>query len=46
VLEGAVLEQISDLVGKQTAWQIQNIIQHAAISTNNKLAVSYRTSHK
>lgn len=37
-IEGAILEQISDLVGKQAAHQIQQIIQNAAISTNNKLA--------
>jgi membrane protein len=37
-IQGAILEQISALVGIQAAQQIQEFIQNAAISTNNKLA--------
>ncbi len=36
-VEGAVLEQMSKLIGSQAAQQIQQIIQNAAISANNKL---------
>ena len=37
-IEGAVLDQISGLVGQQAAEQIQQIIRNAAISTKNSLA--------
>jgi membrane protein len=37
-IQGAILEQISALVGIEAAQQIQDLIQNAAISTNNKLA--------
>lgn len=36
-VQGAIMEQLSDFIGRQAAEQLQQIIQNAAISADNKI---------